>query len=136
MKKNFGLLAYMTILAIGLAFCSSAAIAAERSQAADSYVLHKVFKDNPFAAEEKFKGQRIVVKGPVKKIGRGFGGQPEISIEGNKGNPFDTFECEFDLSLASTIAKVNKGDTIYLDCILKKASGAVVRLTDCKFVDD
>ena len=90
--------------------------------------LHTEMTANLFAAEEKYKGKLIGIRGPVSKIGRTFSGLPEITM---KVASFKDVECELTQEDIPNMAKLKKGDEILLVCRLKKVYEVSVQLTEC-----
>lgn len=98
------------------------------SHAADAPTLHKEFENNLFAAEEKYRGKMIVLRGKVASIGRAFNNAPELSIT---AGAFKEFSCELLPEMTPYMSTIKKGDTLYMACTLRKGGKAIVQLKDC-----
>lgn len=96
--------------------------------ASPAATLHKEISDNPFAAEEKYAGKMVGIRGPASKIGRTMSGLPQITME---VEPFKEIECELSKEAAPALAKLKKGDDVLLVCNLKKAGNSIITFGGC-----
>lgn len=76
------------------------------------------YKANEVAADAKYKGNWLYVRGVVAEIGNDFSDEPYVRI-GTGGNEFESIHAKFKKAAAPQLATLRKGQTVTLTCLGK-----------------
>lgn len=94
--------------------------------------LQKVYSDNEFRGDKKFKGKQFIVNGTVGAIQSGFGDQPFVVF---KSKGFNATQAKFaDIDLEKLI-DLNKGQKLTAICIGNGEVAGSPMLNECRFPD-
>lgn len=99
-----------------------------------SQTLSKAYKENEVAADEKYKGQRVLVSGRVKGVNKDISGAPFVSLPG--ASMFEDVSARFPRDSVSELAKYKKGMNVKLVCEVSGLTLLNVSLKDCTSLDD
>ena len=72
--------------------------------------LYREYESNEVAADEKYKGEIVIVYGEIQDIGKDIMDEPYIVIGG--GGFLDGVQCSFTKSQESSIASLSKGQNV------------------------
>ena len=93
--------------------------------------LFNEYQANEVAADEKFKGKRLLVSGKVASIDKGVMGGLHLRLA--TSNEFMSVMCSMEDSEKATVAKLQKGESVNVLC---EGNGMVIgspSLDDCVF---
>jgi hypothetical protein len=92
----------------------------------DYSVILEEYESNEIAADQRYKGRRVRVKGPISSIGKDILGAPYVTI----GKPLQTLQCVFPRASVDYLASLSKGEFISVECVV---SGKLINviLKDC-----
>lgn len=102
--------------------------------AVSSQKLSRDYKANEVAADEKYKGQRVLVSGRVNGINKDIIGAPFVSLPG--ASMFEDVSARFPRDSVSELAKYHKGMNVQLVCTVSGLTVMNVSLKDCANLDD
>ena len=87
----------------------------------DAKALSREYNSNEVAADAKYKGKNILVRGVVEAIAKDAFDNPYLSIKGSQ--MFHTVHAQFPDSALDDLAKMKKGQNVALIC---KVSGMII----------
>ena len=102
-------------------------------QTADAEILSRDYDANEVAADQKYKGGRILVTGRVSGISKDFLGDPYVSLKGHQ--LFADVQGHFDKGAETALANLEKGQTVSLVCKVSEMVTTEVMLSDCRTLD-
>ena len=94
--------------------------------------LYAAYAANEVSADDKFRGKRILVYGPVSSIDKDIADNIVVRLEGG-GNSLATVDATIPNSEKSKAAALAKGDKIALLCLGAGRSVGSPRLDRCSF---
>lgn len=98
-------------------------------------VLLADYQKNELAADNKYKGQLIEVKGKYARVGRGLMGDPYVQIGGSAVDDAFGVACYLTKSAESDAANLKEGAVITVRGVCQgKVAGQLLRLFDCEIV--
>lgn len=103
---------------------SSSSAASESSEPAISVSaeqLHKDYAANEVSADDRYRGQVLVVSGVVSAIRKNIFDDPYIELATN--HMFESVSAHFEESSAGALGKLSRGDRVTVRCI---GNGAVI----------
>lgn len=95
--------------------------------------LVEAYKANELAADERFKGKTLRIKGVVREVSKDILGDPFV-ILGASQKGYLGVQCSFASSTAPILSRLIKGETASFDCRVSgklvhvQASGCAVNL--------
>jgi hypothetical protein len=92
--------------------------------------LYDAYKANEVAADEKFKGKRLVVYGKIKDISKNIADQPSVTLD---AGTLSFVDCRFPKDKTSQLAPLQKGQMTAIECTANYEMVATVFLYDCEF---
>lgn len=92
--------------------------------------LQTEYEKNEVAADQKFKGKQVSIKGTVKGIDKTFGDSIMLGLNGGS-NMFIFPRAEISKGYEDWAAALNKGDSIGLVCSVSGMSVGAAYLKDC-----
>ncbi len=96
--------------------------------------LWKAFEENEVAAENKYKGKLIAVKGKISAITTSPLGYPEISFHVD-GYGLYQVQCEFPKDARAKIAELRKGQAVLVSGVCRGMTMKNVFLKGCKVIN-
>ncbi len=89
----------------------------------------KEYQSNEIAADSKYKGKLIEIYGTVESVGKDIFGDPYVAL---KGVGFFCVQCFFGNEFLPELAKVKKGDFIFVKgfCEGKMGNVLIKKCTD------
>lgn len=95
-----------------------------------AHQLFEAYKGNEIAADEKYKGKILIVKGTVSDIGKDILDDMYLTLD--TGNPILSVQTFFADRFKSRLASMKKGDRVALRCRCDGKFGNVL-MKDCAF---
>jgi hypothetical protein len=110
-----------------MSFCCSKKCTCERWHF--SIDILKEYQSNEIAADSKYKGKLIEIYGTVESVGKDIFGDPYVAL---KGVGFFCVQCFFGNEFLPELAKVKKGDFIFVKgfCEGKMGNVLIKKCTD------
>lgn len=146
MKKAFqwiGILAAVLIV-IGIISgkdeptASESAVAAtpaappEPPQKVSASGLLKAYKDNEIAANEKYKGKRLIVSARIGSTEAGMGDEPYLVLNAGGEYEFSKPQAHLAEDQHGAAASLKKGQAVTLECIGNSEVAGTPMLKDCR----
>ena len=93
--------------------------------------LCNAYESNPFAADEKYKGETIVIRGEVKEIGRNASDDAFIRVASD--GSYDVVDCFVDESLLYILPQLKRDQYVYVigDVLGTVLNDGIVHMVDC-----
>ena len=130
---SFVVLVLMVVLAIGSGGSSTDTSTKKVQSQKPKYTvsasqIFKEYVDNEIAADDKYKGQVIIISGVVSDIGRDITEEAYINL--STGDPFFDVQCLFTKGEEPAVAKLSKGKNVRIKGVVSGKIG-LVTLQDC-----
>ena len=94
--------------------------------------LYRAYSDNEVAADQRFKGQHLLVTGVVSSIDKDFTGNVVLHLRGD-GSDFNHVMATLDSSAAGQAGRLHKNDQVSLRCEGGTRIVGSPTLSDCRF---
>ena len=89
--------------------------------------LFRAYEDNEVAADARFKGETVLVNGPIRRIGKDILDRPYLMLGSE-------VQAMFSTSDETMLAALRRGQTVEVECICSGKLGDVI-LRDCSLRD-
>lgn len=106
----------------------------EIAQTVDARKLSQDYEANEVAADQKYKGSRILVSGAVRRISKNFMGDPYVTLTGN--DLLQDVEAGFADKSENTLATLKKGQSVNFVCEVSERVVTEVMLKNCMTLGD
>lgn len=94
--------------------------------------LLKAYKDNEVAANQMYKGKRLLLNARVASIEAGIGDEPYLVLAAGGDFEFNRPQARLAKGEENVAASLKKGQTINLLCIGNSEVGGTPMLKDCR----
>ena len=93
--------------------------------------LCNAYNSNPFAADEKYNGETIVVGGEIKEIGRNASNHAFIRIASE--NSYNVIDCFVDFNLSYILPQLKRDQYVYVEGVVLGTvlNDGIVHMSDC-----
>lgn len=98
------------ILFAVLLLASCIAVAGNKEKIIPAEQLYAEYDANEIAADSKYKGKTITIRGRLRDIGVDISGNPYLIVGGSGG--FEGVQCSFDSRDKSSLANLKKGHAV------------------------
>jgi len=78
--------------------------------------LVHAYADNAIAAEQRFKGNRVVIQGTLSRVGIDIAGTPYLFLRSGEISVFEDVQALFSPDDQNTLAEMHKGQYVSVAC--------------------